>query len=588
MRLTARSRVSLVTVAATSFCCAALVTAIIGARQTIGATPQGRIWLVLIVLAGLIALGLLGWANDERRTVRLGIGWAVLGIAIGAVALRQSPGAVPGVPLSAGWSVLVLAGTAALVGGVLLAVRPWVRSQARRPFVPLVVIGVYAVQVAGYWGAVTWTDGQNVRLSVADAGPLSPRTAVLDGRALWSAQTAGQVVGSAGGLLVTLDNGVRMVDPRTGATRWTYQRADVTAVVAPVASPDGKLVAVEAGSPSALDNNGVNHVRLLVFEATRGAVLLDTPLATNVEGGLSGLSDDVAYFAGGPSSSDTVQLTAVDTTGPSAGRPRWLFYPRDGCQINRFSGPGGATGDGLVLSTSCGSVVLLGPDGKARWTYRVPAGGAEVWPLVGSPADTVLVAVQAPAGPAYPGFGAPVPRGVVALDARTGSVRWADTHLPPPPYAANSQDLADGSTTARWAGNTALLAYYLPNAHEVWLVGINPGNRSSWAVTVPGMNFAIQVPQTIGDYLAVLPDGRILLPSRSTNATADVVAEPRVTVVDGRTGAARASIAVEGVDRSTGYLGPPAAVGTPAGVVLDISGPIWPDGSPNSLLIGLR
>jgi hypothetical protein len=167
-------------------------------------------------------------------------------------------------------------------------------------------------------------------------------------------------------------------------------------------------------------------------------------------------------------------------------------------------------------------------------------------------------------------------------------VRWQDNDLPTAPYSATSQDVADGSMTSWWVGNEAVLAYYLPISQRVWLVGIDPGNRSSWAVTVPGMNFDLQAGQTIGDYLAVLPDDRILLPSRRTNATSDVAAQPKVTVVDGRTGAEGPTVVVDKLNRATGYPNAFAAVGTPAGAVLDITGPPWAAGAPNSLLVGLH
>ncbi|HEX3781898.1 MAG TPA: hypothetical protein VHX38_19715 [Pseudonocardiaceae bacterium] len=570
-----------VPVAAGSFFAAALVTAIIGTRQITGGNPRDRIWLVLLVLLGLIALGLLGWARDTGRRLRLGIGWAVLGAGTAGSALRFSPGSVPGVPLDAGWALLVVAGVGALVGGVLLAVAPWSRPTVRGGLLPLVVLAVCAVQVAGYWVAVSWTNGQNVRLSVADPDPLHPRTAVLDGRTLWSSATTGPVVGSAGGLLSTVANGVRMVDPSTGRVRWSYRRADVTGVVDPVASADGRLVAVEAGrtdpTESTQDATALEGRRLLVFDADTGAVL-DNPLATNVQGTLASVADGVAYFAGGPSDTDVVQLTAVDTTGPLAGRVRWVFYPKDRCQINRFSAAGGA----LVLSTSCGSVTMLRPDGKPRWTYRTPAGGAEVWPLVGAPAGMVLVSDQAPVGPADPGFGAPIPKGVMALDASTGRVRWQDRWLPAPPFTATSQDLADGSVTAVWAKGTAVLAYYLPVSRQVWLLGVDPADGSTWTADLPDMNFLIQGAQTIGDYLAVLPDGRILLPDQ--RATVDVGRPPSLTVVNGRTGAKEAPVPVGNLDRPTGYRST-AAVDTPAGVVLDISKVTGP---PSSLLVGLH
>jgi hypothetical protein len=140
--------------------------------------------------------------------------------------------------------------------------------------------------------------------------------------------------------------------------------------------------------------------------------------------------------------------------------------------------------------------------------------------------------------------------------------------------------------TTRWAGNEAVLAYYLPVSRRVWLVGIDPANRSTWALTVPGMNFAIQAGQSIGDFLAVLPDGRILLPSQP--ATKDVLARPTVTVIDGRTGVEGPTVAVDNPYRATGYQPAPAAVGTPAGVVLDMAGASLAVSSPNSLLVGLH
>ncbi|HEX3781899.1 MAG TPA: hypothetical protein VHX38_19720 [Pseudonocardiaceae bacterium] len=581
--------------AATVSFTAGLGIAIAGAAQIIGGDQRDRIWLVLVAVVGLIALGLLRAARDDRRVTALGVGWAVLGLGIGGFAVWRMPAAGPGSPLGTGWALLVVGGAAALLGGALLAVRPWSRPRGRRGFAPLVVLGVCAVLVAGCWGAVAWTGGQNVRLTVADSAPLAPRTAVLDGRRLWTSVTDGDVVGSDGGLLITEQDGVQMVDPSTGRTRWSYSRTDIASVLDPVASADGKLVAVELMMPSSL-TDGIT--RLVVFDAVTGTVLAD-PLTMAVHGGsLAAVTDSAVYVADGENGIDTTELRAVDTTGPQAGKIRWTYLPAQNCQLTGFS----AAGQELAVSTDCGTVAMLGQDGKPRWTYRAPTKDVEVWPLTGAPAGTVVAATQAATGVPGDTFGTPpgitfghppnvgvsAPQQVIELDAGTGTVRRQQSGLPQAPFAPDSDDAGQGSMSPIWAGSTAVLTYYLPTVQEVWLVGIDPTTGATWSTTVHGIEFS-QFSQGSSYYAAALPDGRILLPSQDPNATNEIVAQPQFVVVSGRTGEQGPTIQVGPIASATGLLGSPATVLTPAGVVLAIAGPGLNESSPpRTLLVGLH
>ncbi|HJP76908.1 MAG TPA: PQQ-binding-like beta-propeller repeat protein [Pseudonocardiaceae bacterium] len=583
-------KLPLVPVAAVAFCGAGLVTAFIGLRDAIGSASSAKLWLVLFVAAGIAALVLLRTARDDRRRVRLGIGWVVLGAVIVAVAADRTPAPAPGAPLGSGWAVLVAGGAAVLLGGVLLAVSPKLRFAANRALVAVVVVLVCAIQAGGYAGALNWTNGQNVNLSVADARPLRPAESALDGRVRWTSKVNGEQLATAGGVLTTLTNGLQMLDPATGAPRWTYRRADVGAVVNPVTSSDGALVGVVAVEPS-LNPKPADHpaMRLLVLDAMTGAVVTDSPLDPRTQGALATIGSTEAYFSGGPDGVRIVQLSGVELTGPRAGQQDWVYVPKDTCQIDMVS----ALNSEVALSTTCGTVAMLNPDGTPRWTYRAPDGGAVIWPLAGAPAGTVQAVTEPGPVVEQDGLGVSQPRMVVSLDTRTGAVRWQDNDLPAAPFAPDSTDEATGTLTPIWADGTAVLIYNLPASRRIWLFGYRrDGLARTWSVVLPNKQIDLGSAAILGRTYAATPDGRIVLPTQSTASTQYLDAHPGLTVVNGRDGWVTPTVMVNGprgITDSDRFFGPPEALVTPGGVVLTIyeepaSGPT----QTTQLLVGLH
>jgi outer membrane protein assembly factor BamB len=583
-------KVALVPAAAVAFCGVGLVTAFVGLRDAIGSAPTAKLWLVLFVAAGIAALVLLRTARDDRGRVRLGIGWAVLGAVIVGVAMARTPDAAPGVPLGSGWAVLVAGGAAVLLGGVLLALSRLLRVAANRVIVALVVVVVCAIQVGGYTGAVSWTDGQNVNLSIADARPPQPRESALDGRVQWTSKVTGEQLATAGGVLTTLTNGLQMLDPATGAPRWTYRRADVGAVLNPVTSSDGAQVGVVAVEPS-LNPKPADHppMRLLVLDATTGAVRADSPLDPRTQGDLATIGTSEAYFYGGPDGVRIVQLSGVALSGPRAGRQDWVYVPKDTCQIDAVS----ALGTEVALSTTCGTVAMLNQDGTPRWTYRAPDGGAQIWPLAGAPAGTVQAVTELGPVIEQDGFGVSEPRRVVSLDARTGAVRWQDDALPAAPFAPDTSDAATGSLTPIWAGGTAALIYNLPASRRSWLIGYRRDAAThTWSTVLPNLEIDLDSPIILGRTFGATADGRIVLSTQSMASTQYLDAHPSLTVVNGRDGSVTPTVLVNGsrgITDSDRFFGPPDALVTPGGVVLSIYEE--PAGSPTEttqLLVGLR
>jgi outer membrane protein assembly factor BamB len=568
-----RARVPLLPVVAIGFCCAGLLTAFIGLRAVTGSGSGAKLWLVLFVAAAIAALVFLRSAREDRGRVRLGVGWAVLGVVVVATTATRVPAPGVGAPISSGWAVSIAGGVAVVLGGVALALSPVVRVRAHPAVVVTAVVAVAAAQAGGYAVAVGWTNGQNVRLTVADATPLTARESALDGRVQWSAQRTGSPVASAGGLLVTEGNALEMLDPATGRPRWTYRRADVAAIVNPVASADGTLVgALGLGQSLNPKPTPQGRQRLIVLDAVTGALVTDTPLPPGLGGTLTALTSTQAFFGAGPDGSSQLQINAVELTGARAGQQDWVYYPKDGCAINAFS----ALGTEIAVSSLCGTVDLLDPrTGTPVWDYRAPTGGAQIWPLTGADTVEAVVSAQPTSNPF--GLGASSPSGVVALDARTGAVRWSDYAPPPAPFALDSADAGTAVMTTFWSGGTAVLAYALQSSRRVWLVGYRRGATPGfWSTIVPDVAYNLQFPAPglLNGYLAATPDGRIVLPTQHIEDATDLDAHPTVIVVDGRTGHVAPGVPVggpSGIPRSTGFFSPPTVLPTPGGTVLAVA-----------------
>jgi outer membrane protein assembly factor BamB len=582
-----RARIPLLPVAAAGFCGVGLVTAFIGLRDVIGTGSTAKLWLVLLVAAGIAALVLLRTARDDRGRVRLGIGWAVLGAIVIGVTVDRTPSPGPGVPIGSGWAVLVAGGAAVLLGGVLLAISPLLRVGVNRLVVAGVVVAVCAIQAGGYAGAVNWTDGQNVQLSVADATPLAPYRIALDGGLRWSGAAGGPPVASAGGVLTTLPNGLQMLDPSTGQPRWTFQRADLSAILEPVASADGTEVAA-IGLMLGPDPTSpvVRSKRLLVLDAVSGAVLTDSQLDAQVQGELIKIGAAEAYFYGGPDELTNVQVGAVRLTGPRAGRQDWVYVPKDHCQLDGLS----ALGTEAALSTTCGTVTMLDQNGSPRWTFHAQEGGAQIWPLGGSPAGTVQVVTEAGLVSNPLGVGMSVPSAVVSLDARTGATRWR-TPVPTAPFTTDSSDAATGTMGTIWADGTATLVYQLTASQKIWLVGVR-GADQVWSTIVPNLVYTPSI-QDVARFVGATPDGRILLPGQNAVSGSDLNSHPDVIPVNARDGSVGPDVVINaphGIPGQVGYYGSPITLPTPGGVVLAIAGstPQGPTRQPNYLLVGLR
>ena len=565
------ARVPLLPLVAIGFCCVGLVTAFIGLREVVGSESNAKLWLVLFVAAGVAALVPLRTARDNRARMRLGIGWFALGLVVVATIITLTPSPGPGAPLASGWAVLVAGGSAVLVGGVLLAVSPLVPVRTNRQVVALAVITVCAIQIGGYAVAVGWTAGQNVTMTGADTGPLATRQSELDGQVQWSGKSSGTQVASAGGVLTVSADGLVMLDPATGKPRWTYGRADAARFSDLVVSSDGTLVGAIA-LMSEGNSTAQQGQRLLVLNAVTGTLVADPLLGTRSIGPLIALDSIDAVFVGAPGNVGASQVAAVALTGPKAGQQEWRYRSNDRCEIHAVS----TLGSEVALSSTCGTIAMLNADGTPRWTYRSPTGGAEIWPLAGSPANTVQV-VTAPAPiQDTPSGHVSGPSGVISLDARTGALRWQDNNLPGIPFLPDSQDAVIGSMATMWSGDTAVLVYDLLSSPEVWLVGYRRGaSPSTWSTVVPNLAYPIDAPQTLSQHVVAEPDGKILLSTQDIESANDLNAHPGVTVVNARDGKITSKVTFggpHGITGSTGFLGAPVVLSTPGGVVLSVSG----------------
>jgi outer membrane protein assembly factor BamB len=166
---------------------------------------------------------------------------AVAGLTGVIVTWSRWPEVSGGVAMSERWPYLLLASIATLLGGIVLAIGCRLRTTARYSTRPPRVAGPVVVAGTGVLAAVlvllagepfvqARLEAANTFSEVAGAPPAADMPVRLDGELAWTAAltSPGAVTGTAGGLAVLRPDGVVTLDAATGATRWSYRRADVT------------------------------------------------------------------------------------------------------------------------------------------------------------------------------------------------------------------------------------------------------------------------------------------------------------------------------------------------------------------------
>lgn len=407
---------------------ASLSPAVLGTRDE-APVPGGWVtplWVIVAVFGCLLA-------GAQHRIVpwgaRVGVGSALVAVSGLSMLFAQRTiptpviglGVGPKLPLTiAGCVVGVLAGLLYLVGlmlvrdvdGPLVALPTAVTAVA-------VVLVLVATTLVGVQVADEWTDQANTAQSVA-AEPLGPqRPTTFRGGARWQ-QDIGQWTASAGGLVGQLGPGIVAVDPSTGKPRWRYSRWGMSFFGRPVASPDGRLVAVAATNESSVRRfaaGGASNSQIFVFDSRRGELLTrfaaagDTPLAVR---------DDMVV-TGQPTGRFLAEVTGYRFDGARA----WRYRGHQGCALTGLV----AAGDGVVVSCGrvsgqvaspgwgwVGALVRLDLEtGEPRWRWTDKRH---------VPADNGLVYHDGTLFVSAPHTAEHSRQLVAALDAKTGRVRW--------------------------------------------------------------------------------------------------------------------------------------------------------------------
>lgn len=441
----------------------AVVVAYASARPAIVGTPGEvtapgawvtPLWVVLVLFVVLLVVAqhrLVPW------TARVAVGGGLVALAgIGLLVASRTvptPGIGVGVgtrlPLTvAGCAIAVLAGLLYLAG--VLLVREATGPLAWLPAVVTVVgtvLLLVATTLVGVRAAGMWTDAANTAQSVASADLGSQRPTSFTGGVRWTRDQA-QWADTEGGLVGQAGPGIVAVDPTTGQPRWRYERWGMSFFGRPVASADGRLVAVAGTNEGVVRryrNGGAASSQIFVFDSRRGELVTkfeaagDRPLAVG----------DGIVLTGQPAGHYLAEVTAYRLDGVRS----WRYRGHRGCALTGVL----LAADGVVASCGrvsgtvttkewVGAVVKLGLEtGERRWRWlikgHVPAANGLVYH-----SGTLFVA--APHTAEYSR------QLVAAVDAGTGQVRWQHhrvmigDHQPQQTYSYTALYTRNGFTVA--------------------------------------------------------------------------------------------------------------------------------------------
>ncbi|MGP4022991.1 hypothetical protein [Actinomadura sp. 3N407] len=266
--------------------------------------------------------------------------------------------------------------------------------------VPLLTVAV-AVGLAPSWVVAVNTEKVTTDRPAPAAGPPA-----LTGAVAWSTPPSGKgtsgsarisVIGTAGGLAVLDSRGLRMLDPASGAQRWTFHRWDAR-ILGPrhrpnridtgsaAVSPDRRLLAmtVFVDAPRTLFIDGLRaSTRVWVFDTVSGRLKADfaVPDTVSVVGvGEGRVTVNMPSAREGPDSTGRGALGMLTFDGETA----WRFALDEGCRPTEIV----PVGDDVLTVISCLSerehvdprhrlVRVDGGTGRPHWSWQVRRDGAE-------------------------------------------------------------------------------------------------------------------------------------------------------------------------------------------------------------------
>lgn len=452
----------------------------------------------------------------------------VIGGAVGAlysIGLVPEPGPTGGMGLRGylgayAFSCCVLAGVVSLFaysGRGLF--RPW-KVLASGVFAAAGIVGLVAVAELWFPPIVAASNIEAVTTSEPAPEPSEPR---LDGGIAWgSAALPGSTSNwydTAGGLLGTTSHGVKMLDPRTGKLRWSYDRFDVVAIGTPRMSADGTKVAVTSvrSTTSTVLHRASEAQHVWLFDASSGK-LLSERLAPSISTSLRAYADGQLIWAVDPAAEGR-EHGWLGATDPQDGTLAWQL------ELPRFCGtdsvrPFAETGPALLVAAKCWDSNRDKREGEPPHLFRIDSANGDVsleWaaPTAGSIEVAAPEAIIDGAVPFQVSTMSEPATTLGALDA-SGSELWlaeeVDNGLTPPDGAAATlgEDVAAYDHLLRVADGNLVVGSVDGVERDLRLAGVDPRTgKTRWTRELP-----MDWPSSTGSRVGGLPDGRIVVISR--------------------------------------------------------------------------
>jgi outer membrane protein assembly factor BamB len=368
------------------------------------AMAAGGVAALVVVTAGMPAPGPDGGPDLSFRLMQLAAVAVVLGVLTVAVGgrLRRPDGPAP-----PGRRARTAAGAGSAGAAATL-------------------VAALAVLVVPAWAATANTSATTASLAAPEDRPPA-----LDGTVAWSVTQAGaasdpdldalragaaevtdllgydwsraSLIGTAGGLAVLEQRGVRVLDPATGARRWSHHRWDArhfgprhtpdsahtgTAAV----SPDGRWLAMTMfidATRSLLIDGLRDRTRVWVFDTASGAQLVDAPVPDSAR--VVAVDRDLVAITSAVDDEDDDAGRVLSALGRD-GRPAWRHPLGEGCGTTDATT---VDGDLLVLLNDCAdrSIRLLrvhGGTGSLIWTWQAEASLGRAVSMVVAGSTTVV------------------------------------------------------------------------------------------------------------------------------------------------------------------------------------------------------
>lgn len=402
--------------------------------------------------------------------------------------------------------------------------RPW-RVVASAGFAAVGIVAV--VLVAELWFPPI-VHARNIDATTTQEPAPATAEPRLDGSISWGSATmpesATDWYPTEGGLLATTQDGLHMIDPHTGETRWVYNRYDVVGVGSPQISADGSEIAVSTRrrTTSTLVHPAREARYVWVFDTTSGELLSES-LAPALSSTLRGYIHGLLIWEEQPNAEEGRDRGWLGATRPGDDTLVWET------ELPQFCGPsivralpGAAANEpGMLATAKCKSAntdqawdvppMLLRvntEDGSIEWAWR----SANVGSLRLGAADAKLDEVL----PVQVASDTVASVGLAGIDLATGAERWHHASVDIGVTSRGSAARVLGFDTdpydhaLRGAGDHVVMFSQDKAAQVLHLAGVDPATGElTWREQV-----VLDRDSSLTSRIGSLADGRVLVVAR--------------------------------------------------------------------------